>query len=46
MGHSCIETTMIYLHLRKLDILKVVSPLDTLMPGNKDNSDDRNTEDI
>ena len=30
MGHSSISSTMIYLHLRRLDVLKVVSPLDKL----------------
>lgn len=30
MGHSSIGTTMVYLHLRRLDVLNVVSPLDKL----------------
>jgi len=31
LGHACIQSTMVYLHLRRLDVLKVVSPLDILM---------------
>ncbi|MCC5912500.1 MAG: site-specific integrase [Clostridiaceae bacterium] len=30
LGHSSISTTTIYLHLRRMDLLNVVSPLDTL----------------
>lgn len=30
MGHSSLGSTMIYLHLRRLDVLKLVSPLDKL----------------
>ncbi len=31
LGHSNIQTTCVYLHLRRMDVLNVVSPLDTLM---------------
>ena len=31
LGHSNVQTTSIYLHLRRMDVLNVVSPLDTLM---------------
>jgi len=31
LGHSSISTTTIYLHLRRMDLLNVVSPLDTLV---------------
>ena len=31
LGHSNIQTTSIYLHLRRMDVLKVVSPLDSLL---------------
>ena len=30
LGHSNIQTTMIYIHLRKMDVLKINSPLDEL----------------
>lgn len=37
LGHDNIQTTSIYLHVRRLDLLKVKSPLDMLMQnsGNK-----------
>ena len=31
LGHSSIQTTSIYLHLRRMDVLNVKSPLDSLM---------------
>ena len=31
LGHTRITTTCIYLHLRRLDLLKIKSPLDTLL---------------
>lgn len=40
MGHASIGTTMIYLHLRKLDVLNVISPLDRL----EDQREDRTEE--
>ena len=30
LGHTCINTTTIYLHLRRMDLLNIKSPLDTL----------------
>lgn len=30
LGHTCINTTTIYLHLRRMDLLNITSPLDTL----------------
>lgn len=30
LGHTSLQTTTIYLHLRRLDLLKIKSPLDTL----------------
>jgi site-specific recombinase XerD len=33
LGHSKIETTMIYLHLTKQKREKLISPLDSLMDG-------------
>lgn len=35
LGHSRITTTTIYLHLRRMDLLNIKSPLDTLL-GEKD----------
>lgn len=31
LGHTCIQTTTIYLHLRRMDLLNITSPLDTLV---------------
>jgi integrase/recombinase XerD len=39
MGHASIGTTMIYLHLRKLDVLNVISPLDRLEDEREDRKD-------
>lgn len=36
LGHSKIETTMIYLHLTKQKREKLISPLDVLMNGKAD----------
>jgi integrase/recombinase XerD len=33
LGHSKIETTMVYLHLTKQKIEKLVSPLDLILNG-------------
>ena len=30
LGHNCIQTTCIYLHLMRMDLLKVKSPLDSM----------------
>ena len=43
LGHAKPETTMIYTHVSKKDILKIESPLDTLIkqmsaPQNKNNN--------
>lgn len=36
LGHTRITTTSIYLHLRRLDLLKIKSPLDTLLGNDND----------
>ena len=36
MGHTSIQTTAIYLHLRRMDLLNIKSPLETLMGNNND----------
>lgn len=36
MGHASINTTTIYLHLRRVDLLNITSPLDSLMDINND----------
>jgi hypothetical protein len=40
MGHASIGTTMIYLHLRKLDVLNVISPLDRLEDEREDGKEE------
>jgi integrase/recombinase XerD len=40
MGHVSIVTTMIYLHVRKLDVLNVISPLDRLEEKYEDKQDE------
>ena len=36
LGHKSIQTTLIYLHLKKESLTKVISPLDFPLDGNKD----------
>lgn len=36
MGHTSIQTTAIYLHLRRMDLLNIKSPLEILMGNNND----------
>jgi len=36
LGHTRITTTSIYLHLRRLDLLNIKSPLDILLGDNND----------
>lgn len=36
LGHKNIQTTLIYLHLKKESLIKVISPLDFPLDGNKD----------
>jgi integrase/recombinase XerD len=35
LGHSNLSTTSVYLHLRRLDVLKIISPLDVLLDTSK-----------
>lgn len=39
MGHTSIETTTRYLHLRRMDLLKIKSPLEYLMEDEGDKND-------
>jgi len=39
LGHTRITTTTIYLHLRRMDLLNIKSPLDILL-DKKDEQDD------
>lgn len=36
LGHTSINTTTVYLHLRRMDLLNIVSPLDSLQNINND----------